>query len=264
MRKLMMMVLAALLFTGCGFEVVDTGHRGVLTKFGEVQGEALPEGLHFYNPFTSDITEMDVRVFRGDNEVSCYSADAQIVKVSTTLNYRPDSTKMHIFYKEVGMDWSEKLLPQILSATIKEEIGKYNAVDLISKRGVVESDIETRVKTLAAEKDIILLNVKLTNLDFSNKFEEAVERKVIAVERAKEAVNKTVEIEEKKKQTILTAEAEAESMRIRAEALSRNKNLVEYEAIKRWDGVLPRIMMGGDGALPFIDVGDYDTKRLEK
>ena len=43
---------------GCGIKVVDTGQRGVKTRFGEITSTSLPEGLYFYNPITSNIIEI--------------------------------------------------------------------------------------------------------------------------------------------------------------------------------------------------------------
>ena len=44
---MMCLIAVAMGSSGCGFEIVDTGYRGVETRFGEVVGEALPEGIHF-------------------------------------------------------------------------------------------------------------------------------------------------------------------------------------------------------------------------
>ena len=49
------------------------------------------------------------------------------------------------------------------------------------------------------------------------------------------------------------AEAEAKAMAIKSEALSKNKALVEYEAVLKWNGELPQYMMGN--SVPFINVG---------
>ena len=32
---------------GCGIKVVDTGQRGMKTRFGEIVSTSLPEGLYF-------------------------------------------------------------------------------------------------------------------------------------------------------------------------------------------------------------------------
>lgn len=42
-------------------------------------------------------------------------------------------------------------------------------------------------------------------------------------------------------------------MRIKSEALSKNQNLVSYEAVLKWNGELPKIMMGGS-SVPFVQL----------
>jgi len=42
-------------------------------------------------------------------------------------------------------------------------------------------------------------------------------------------------------------------MAIKAKALMANKNLVEYEAVLRWDGKLPQYMLGGSDLM--FDLG---------
>ena len=50
--------IAALLVVGVtsSIKVVDTGYRGIKTRFGKVIGESLPEGFYMYNPITSNIS----------------------------------------------------------------------------------------------------------------------------------------------------------------------------------------------------------------
>ena len=48
-------------------------------------------------------------------------------------------------------------------------------------------------------------------------------------------------------------EAEAKSMQIRAEALEQNAKLVEWEAVQKWNGVLPQYMLG-NGTMPFLNL----------
>src|SRR5690606_16792535 len=121
-------------FAGCGFEIVDTGHRGVRTTFGKVDSESLPEGLYFYNPLTSTIIEIDVRETKWDDSTIAYTKDVQSVKVSYAINYHPEPTKVHELYKTVGRDWANKLVPQVVLGNIKEVIGQHEAVKLVSDR----------------------------------------------------------------------------------------------------------------------------------
>lgn len=240
-----------ILFFSC-FTVVDTGHRGVRLRFGAVVGAALPEGLHFKVPFVEHIIQMDTRIQKLENRTSTYSSDAQVVEVFSSLNYSLEPAVAHVVYQTVGVDWERKLISQILEGTIKEVTGKYKAVDIISDREQATTSIRELLKQKLRERDILVSNFEINNLDFDDAFEAAVKNKVIAVEQAKEAQNKTVRIKEESQQKIIQAQAEAESMRIRAQALSQNKSLVQYEAVQKWDGKLPQYLLGE--TVPFVEV----------
>jgi len=242
----------AFTLASCGFKVVDTGQRGVKVRFGKVTGEPLEEGIYFYNPLTTSVKGLSVRETKYEGTTNCYSKDAQIIEVKYTVNIKPDAGEIHNIYKEVGRYWANVLLKQVLEGNIKEVTGKYTAVDLIEKRQEATDELSAKLKIELAQKRISLLSFELNDMDFDNQFEEAVKRKVIAVEQAKEAKNKTVRVQEEATQKIIAAKAEAESMTIRSKALSQNKGLVEYEAVQKWDGHLPQYMMGS--SVPFINL----------
>lgn len=244
--------LMSVTMISCGFAIVDTGHRGVKTRFGEVVSGPLPEGFYFYNPLTSTIVELDTRVQKWSKETLSYTRDIQNVKVSYTLNYRPNSENMANFYKDIGFDWDAKLLPQIVEGKIKETIGKYDAVQLISDRQKATDEMYELISKEMSANQIILVNFEITNFNYNDAFENAVEAKVVAIQRAEEAKNRTVRVQEEANQKIIAAKAEAESMRIRAKALSQNKGLVEYEAVQKWNGKLPQYLMGK--SIPFINL----------
>ncbi|EPP0332843.1 SPFH domain-containing protein, partial [Shigella flexneri] len=49
------------------------------------------------------------------------------------------------------------------------------------------------------------------------------------------------------------AQAEADAIRLRGEALRQNPNVMELEAINKWNGTLPQYMTSGANT-PFIQV----------
>ena len=252
-----LVVLLVMAFSGCGIKIVDTGHRGVQTRFGKVINESLPEGLYFYNPFTSNIIELDVQETKWDDHSTAYTKDVQNVVVHFTLNYHPDPSMMHVLFEKVGRDWKLKLVSQVVLGELKEVVGHYEAVKLVSDREHATKAITEKVAAKLRDKHIIVKNFEITNMDFNDQFEHAVEAKVVAIQQAEEAKNKTVRVREEAEQKLISAKSEAESMRIRAQALAQNKGLVEYEAVQKWDGKLPEIM-SGNGSVPFINVPRKD------
>jgi regulator of protease activity HflC (stomatin/prohibitin superfamily) len=245
--------IIALIVAGFGIKVVDTGHRGIETRFGKVVGESLPEGIYFFNPITNTIVEMDTRVQRQDGETDTYTRDVQQAAIKYTLNYRLQQNAAHLMYRDIGRDWEQKLIPQVVLGTLKEVVGKWDAVDLISNRDKAASTAFDAIRQNLSERNVEISRFEITDIAFTREFENSVEQKVIAQQKAIEEQNRTKQIEEQARQKVLSAEAEAKSIQIRAQALERNAKLVEWEAVQKWNGVLPQYMLGG-GATPFINL----------
>lgn len=241
------------LLTACGIEQVDEGYRGIKTNWGRVVGEPLNPGLYFYLPVASDIFEMNVREEKLENTTIGYTKDTQIVTVNFALTYFPDPLKIGDIYSQFGKSWDEKLIIPSTIGSLKDAVGKYVADDLISNREAFKKYAQDKIIEALDPRGITATKLEITNLDFEDGYEKAVEAKVVASQRALEAKNKTIQIQEEAKQTVEKAKAEAESMRIRANALSQNKSLVEYEAVQKWNGVLPANMYGS-APMPFIRV----------
>ena len=248
-----LVAIIVLSFAGCGIKVVDTGQRGIKTQFGRVVSESLPEGLYFFNPITSAVVEMDTRVQRKDGETDTYTRDVQQSVIKYTLNYRLQQNAAHIMYRDVGRDWDDKLVPQVVLGTLKEVVGKWDAVDLISNRDKAANNAFEQIRANLAERNVEVSRFEITDIAYTHEFENSVEQKVIAQQKAIEEQNRTKQIEEQARQKVLSAEAEAKSMQIRAEALEQNAKLVEWEAVQKWNGVLPQYMLGG-GTTPFINL----------
>ncbi len=238
---------------GCGIKVVDTGHRGIETRFGKVVSESLPEGLYFFNPLTNHIVEMDTRIQRTDSETDTYTRDVQQSVIKYTLNYRLQQNAAHLMFRDIGVEWEQRLIPQVVLGTLKEVVGKWDAVDLISNRDKAATRAFEQIRSNLAERNVEVLRFEITDIAYTKEFENSVEQKVIAQQKAIEEQNRTKQIEEQARQKVLSAEAEAKSMQIRAEALEQNAKLVEWEAVQKWNGVLPQYMLGS-GTTPFINL----------
>ena len=256
-------LIVALWLVFASMETVENGHRGMKVSFGKVDSELLTPGLVFVNPFTTKVVLMNVQTNKWEGDSQAYTRDVQQAKILFTLNYNLDPTKVIETYQSVGTDWAGKLVGQVVHESIKREFGQHEAVDIIAQRDKASRAIEAEVKEKLALRNVNVTGFQLTNIDYTTEFEHAVEQKVIAQQKAIEEQNRTVQIREQAAQkvetakgnaeaTLLIAKAEAESIRIRANALEANAKLVEWEAVQKWNGQMPTYMMGG--TVPFIQL----------
>ena len=199
------------------------------------------------------MVEIDTRIQRSDGETDTYTRDVQQSVIKYTLNYRLQQNAAHLMYRDIGRDWELKLIPQVVLGTLKEVVGKWDAVDLISNRDKAATTAFNQIRDNLAKYNVEVSRFEITDIAYTKEFENSVEQKVIAQQKAIEEQNRTKQIEEQARQKVMSAEAEAKSMQIRAEALEQNAKLVEWEAVQKWNGVLPQYMMGG-GAVPFINL----------
>lgn len=257
MRKISILIAALTVasLTGCGFEVVGTGSRGIKTRFGEVIGEPLPEGLHFYNPITTSVSEYSVQQDTWQDKTAIFTRDTQKVDVEFAVTYYPDPKHVGFLYKEFGWEdaLTEKVIRPVVLGSIKDAIGQVIADELIGKREAVTKEAKREVEENLKQRHVFITDLQFTNLDFDDAYEQAVEQKVVAIQEAQKAKNETVKIGEQATQTVLSAKADAEAMKIKSAALAQNKGLVEFEAVQKWDGKLP-VNMYGSAPLPFLNL----------
>lgn len=234
------------------FVMVGPGERGIKIRLGQVQQESYGEGLHFIFPFIQKFRTMDVKTQKNTLTTAVYTKDIQQAKITYVINFNVQPDKVNKLFQEVGLDYVNKILTPVVEGTIKDIIGKWNAQDLIANREKATGDILFKLHNQLADNYINVTDFQMTEINYSDVFERAIESKVTAEQEALKAKNKTVQVEEEAKQKLIAAQAEAKSMAIRAQALAQNKSLVQYEAVQKWDGKMPQYMLGN--SVPFINV----------
>jgi regulator of protease activity HflC (stomatin/prohibitin superfamily) len=236
------------------FKLVDTGNRGIEVRFGRVIEKSLSEGFYFFNPVTSKIIEYPVKEQAISSRTIVFTKDTQQTTIDFTVTYRPDPNLVGDIYANVGDRYAleDVVIKPIVLGTLKDSVGKVEASELVGKRDQVAKDSLSAIKEELANRSVLLTGMQFTNIDFADEYEKAVEEKATATQLALKAKNETIIVQEQANQKLISAKAEAESMRIRSQALTQNKSLIEYEAVQKWDGKLPQYMMGN--SVPFINL----------
>ncbi len=245
--------IVVLIFVFSGFYSISPGYRGVLVTLGKVDQKSYVNGVGFKWPFVSSMVEMDVRTRKMTEKTATYTSDVQTAELEYTFTYDLNSENVHILYETVGMDYEGKKLIPVLNDVLKDVVGKWQAQDLVSNRDKARVDVIAGLQDRLDKRFFQNITFQFINIDYSDKFEGAIEDKVIAEQKAQEAVNNTKRIREEADQKVISAKAEAEAMEIKSQALAKNKGLTEYEAVQKWDGKLPQYMLGN--SVPMINLG---------
>ena len=230
--------------------IVGVGERGVKVTLGQTSPVALEEGVHFVMPFISTVKKMNVKTVKSNIATMAQSKDIQQARIVYVVNYNLQPENAPKMWRTVGRDYVSVVVMPTVEGIVKDTIGKWNAQDIVANREKVASEVLFKLNEKLGPKYINVSDFQIIEIQSSQAFEQAIESKVTAEQEALKAKNKTVQVQEEARQKIIASEAEAKSMAIRAQALTQNKNLVEYEAVQKWDGKLPQYMMGN--SVPFV------------
>ena len=243
---------------------VDQGERAVVLRFGELVGTADP-GLHFKLPWVDTVRMITVQnQTKRYQNLEAYSRDQQPADLTVSVTYVvADPSAVYSEYGDLETAVVRLIDPR-LTAGIKTIFGQYDAVRAIQERAALNTDFGTAATSAIDGGPIEVISVQIENIDFSDAYEQSVEQRMLAqVEIQKREQNlRTTEVEAQIARTKaegeaeairLRGEAEAAAIRARADALRANADLVQLQAVEKWDGKLPTTMVPST-ALPFIDL----------
>eukprot|EP01087_Luapelamoeba_hula_P021736 TRINITY_DN765_c0_g1_i1.p1 TRINITY_DN765_c0_g1~~TRINITY_DN765_c0_g1_i1.p1 ORF type:complete len:290 (+),score=55.27 TRINITY_DN765_c0_g1_i1:23-871(+) len=190
-------------------------------------------GTHFLIPFLQYPIIYDVRTtpfqFRsGDN---AQSKDLQRVLVTLRVLYRPVKSKLPTIYRRLGLEY-HTVWNSFGVEVLKAVVANYDASELISRRELVSNEIRMQLAKRAEEFDILLDDVAITHLSFTNDFIHAVEQKQVAHQLAEQAKFVVAKNEQEKLAKIIMAEGESEAARLIAEAMASGPGYLALRKIE--------------------------------
>lgn len=257
------------------FATVKAGHVGVVEHFGKVRESTLQPGFHFTSYF-EHVRPVDIRTQRRNYTTEAFSSDIQQVGVSIAVNENINPNSAYKIYTTVGMNYLENLLEPRLMENSKVVISKYTAESLIANREKLSAEILEKMQADMAQYGINVSAISIENIDFTDQYEAAIEAKQVATQEKQKAQTEqermTMEAEQAAKRKKIEADATAEVQKIQADAeayairmkaeaeaeankklnASLTEELINYNQILRWNGVLPQFV-GGEGTIPILN-----------
>lgn len=253
---------AALLVVFDGFFLVPAGHVGVIFDYtrGGVMDTERGEGLQFKVPIIQKATIFDTRTqeytmsisagegyYYENDAIEARSKDGQIVFVDATVLYHIGKNDASTVYQTLGRedDVTTKVIRPKTRETVREIVGRFNALDLVSeKRSEIADQINTELGAGFTKDFVTLEDLVIRNVTFTEEFTQAIEQKEIARQNVITAEYRKQEAEQFKEKKIIEAQADAESIRLKGDALRSNPEVIQLEFVQKmaddikW-GVLP-------------------------
>jgi regulator of protease activity HflC (stomatin/prohibitin superfamily) len=163
---------------------VASGHVGVLTLFGRVTGEILPEGIHLINPFKSS-TEMSIRTQEIKESASVPSAEGLVMNLDTSLIYHLDPAKAAEVYQKIGPNYLVVFIEPNLRAAIREATASHTANALYSgERELVAKQIRDQLTALLGQRGILVEAILLRDIQLPLTLKTSIETKQQAEQEA--------------------------------------------------------------------------------
>jgi regulator of protease activity HflC (stomatin/prohibitin superfamily) len=272
LRGISLLMVAIGILTAC-VKQIDAGMVGIKSLFGQVQNDVLKSGLHLVNPLL-EVRQVDIRTQNytmsgqhdeglktGDDAIRVLTSDGLEVTIDLSVLYRVIPEEAPRLYREIGLNYEDKIVRPITRTRIRDNSVYYEAVALYStKRDEFQDRIFKTIDQDFKKRGLLLENLLVRNITLPASVKAVIEQKINAEQEAQ------------KMQFVLQKEKqEAERKRVEAQGISDYQRIIneslsdrqlQYEQIKAMKELAGStnakiILMPSRGSTPVI----LDTKQ---
>jgi prohibitin 1 len=235
---------------------VPTGHVGVLTLFGRVTGDVLPQGIHLVNPFkANNVLSIQTQTIKETATVP--SNEGLIITLDTSLLYRLDSSRAADLYQKVGANYADRVVEPNLRSAIRSVTAMHTANALYSdERDKVASQMFAELSTELSKRGIIVENILLRDIQLPAALKQSIELKQQAEQESLAMSFKLQKEKQEAERKRIEAAGIRDFQQIVAQGIS--PQLLEWKGIEATENLAKStnakvvVIGGGKSGLPLI------------
>ena len=249
------------------FKQIDAGKVGVKSLYGNVQPDILESGLHLINPLL-EVTDYDIQTQNytmsairgegsqeGDDAIRVLSNDGLEVVIDLTVLYRVLPEDAPKIFKQIGVDYSDKIVRPVTRTRIRDNAVYYDAVALYStKRNEFQQRIFKSIETDFKSRGLILEQLLIRNINLPASVKKTIESKINAEQEAQKMTFVLQKEKQEAERKRVEAQGIADYQRIISSGLSDKQ--LQYEQIKAQKELAAspntKIIFMGKGNAPII------------
>jgi len=156
---------------------IGTGNVGVLTLFGRVTGESLPEGIHLINPLKT-VNELSIRSQTIKESASVPSSEGLMMSLDTSLIYHLNPDRAAEVFQKLGPRYEDVVVEPSLRSSIREATSSHTANALYTgERDLVAKQIFDQLTTQLTARGMVIENILLRDIQLPATLKAAIEAK---------------------------------------------------------------------------------------
>ena len=226
---LLVIVLLVVLLGSCSLTTIDTGHVGVLTLFGQVTREQIPEGMHIINPLKA-VTKLSIRTQESKEIAEVPSSEGLLIHLEASLLYRLEPAQATDVYQKIGRDYMDVVVSPNFRSVMRTVTAAHTASALYSDaRESVAQQMLVEMRKIVQPRGIMIENVLLRDIKLPQTLKASIEAK----QQADQDAQRMNFVLQKERQ-------EAERKRIEAQGISDFQRIVTVgisQQLLEWKGI---------------------------
>lgn len=244
------------------FTNVSPGEVGIVVTRGNLR--SVGPGRHKIRPFVSDVTTMTTKTQLLNQQHVIPTKEGLAVQLETAVQFRLDVENAELVYRDVGMDYAERLIAPAAASTIRTLTSEAEAKALYtSGRGAIQDAMTEQLKTALSPRGIIVENCFLKGIVLPQQLQESIELKAQAEQDSQRMEFKLEQERQEAERKAIEAQGIADFQRIVSEGI--NDNLLKWKGIEATEKLADSnnaklvIMGNGQDGLPVILNGGGDS-----